>query len=264
MKGVSCLFIKPHLWGAIIRKSKFHWIPFGGTSWTVVCGSFFCMLHFEISNNHQSDSFHPYLHIINLWLTGGHFIVIPMISTLAHNWLCTPTSHHLTHASAASRCAPVSPACTVCVTGQSVFGETDCLFCSVPVFLHSHLLFCLPVFDSRQVTLPAHSELSAALTLHSCFPPPTSKTHTLTHTITYKIPLPHCTLYLPASAAQFICPAVYVGDVNYLYCQPPLLRLRPNSPFLGANGFFCTHCSCLCACVLLVWLPKCHSVQKLA
>ena len=27
---------------------------------------------------------------------------------------------------------------------------------------------------------------------------------------------------------------------------------------------FCTHCSCLCACVLLVGLPKCHSVKKLA
>lgn len=114
------------------------------------------LLHVTFWNIQQSSAnqapFHRYLYVFNLWLTDGHFIVTPIISTLAHNWLCTPTSHHLTHASAASRCALVSPACTVCVTGQSVFGEADCLFCSVPVFLHSHLLFCLPVFDSRQVS----------------------------------------------------------------------------------------------------------------
>lgn len=158
----------------------------------------------------------------------------------------------------------ITQAYAVCVTGQSIYSEADCLLCSVLVFLHSHLLFCLPVFDSRQVSASlcqAHSELSAALTIPapSCDTLCHSQTHARARTHTHS-PLPHCTLYLPASAAQFICPAVCVGDVNYLYCQPPLLRLRLSSPFLGANGFFCTHCSCLCACVLLVWLPKCHSV----
>lgn len=123
----------------------------------------------------------------------------------------------------------------------SVFSEANRLS-----FLHSHLLSCLPVFDSRQVHF---AELSAALTLHPCF----LLRNTHTHTHIYKISLPHCVLYLPASAAQFICPAVCVGDVNYLYCQPPLLLIRLNSSsprgkWVFLHSLFLPLCLCA-ACV---------------
>ena len=82
----------------------------------------------------------------------------------------------------------------------------------------------------------------------SLLPP---QTHTHTHTNTHiQIPLPHCTLYLPASAARFNCPAVCVWDVNYLYCQPPLLRFRLSSPFPRSKWVFLHSLFlplCLCA-----------------
>lgn len=139
-------------------------------------------------------------------------------------------------------------ACAASVTGPT---EAHCLLCSVPVFLHSHLLFCLPVFNSRQVSA------SFCWLIVSFLQPYPSPLPPQTHTAIGGLACTHitqspCLIVPPSRAALFICPTVCVGDVNYLYCEPPLLHLTLNSPLLGANGFFCTHCSCLCACVLLV------------
>lgn len=94
--------------------------------------------------------------------------------------------------------------------------RSDCLLCSVPVLLHSHLLSCLPVFDSRQVSASL-CWLTVSFLQHPCSLPTQSRQ---TQHMRYTIP---SSLFLPASTALFICPTVCVGDVNYLYRQPPLL-----------------------------------------
>lgn len=93
------------------------------------------------------------------------------------------------------------------------------------VLLHSHLLLCLPVLDSRQVHFAGWQWALFSGRLH----PSSSWTHTPACTSRTSLPASPLSPYHPASTAQFICPAVCVWEVNYLYCQPPFLRFRLNS-----------------------------------
>lgn len=153
-----------------------------------------------------------------------------------------------------SRCT-----CTVCLTSPGVFTESNCLVCSVPVFLHSHLLLCLPILDSRQVHFAGWQW--AFLQPSPCipaFPPQPSLRHTHSHT---QVPLCPYTSLLAALPSLFV-PLSVSG--KWIICTASLPSCASGwiLLLLGVNGFLRTHCSLLRACVLLVWLLKCHAVQQ--
>lgn len=133
---------------------------------------------------------------------------------------------------------------------KSVFSKADCLFSSVLVFLHSHLLLCLPVLDSRQVS----GSLSWLTPRFSCIP------------ATLRA---HAHIRAPSPASLLALPSLFVPlsvSGMWIICTASLPSCAWDWILLPSvqMGFFYTHCSRLCACVLLVWLPKCHSAPKLA
>lgn len=95
--------------------------------------------------------------------------------------------------------------CSKC--NRTVFSEVDCLLFSVLVFLHSHLLFCLPVFDSRQVSASFCWLIGSFLQPYPSPLPP--QTHTAIGRLTlHNLP---ASLYLPLALPCLFVPLSVSG-----------------------------------------------------